>query len=109
MSRNYPMYEGDGFIHTQADNGFGGVETPPAAAFSGSFLDLSEVERVAKKARAETLAGLISRFLNWIDAGIQRAKYRELEAYLAKSTDLADLENRMRRIEGEPRNMLPVG
>lgn len=99
MKSAYPLYEGDGIIHSQADS----------SAFSGSETPLFEIEKAAREYRAQTLAAFITRFLDWIEAGIQRAKYRDLEAYLAKSTDLADLEHRMRRIEGERRNMLPVG
>ncbi|MBI3374829.1 MAG: DUF3563 family protein [Betaproteobacteria bacterium] len=111
------MYEGDGIIHSEVETSgeeFAGpakslLETAGVAAFAGPYVDLCEIEKTARKSRAAALAALISRFLDWIDAGIQRAKYRDLENYLAKSTDLADLEHRMRRIEGEPRNMLPVG
>lgn len=116
MTNRYPLYDGDGIIHSQSETGavasHGDASAAPgivgADALSGP-LNFSEIERIARRSRSRTLAALISGFMDWIDAGIQRAKYRDLERYLAKSTDLADLEHRMRRIESEPRNMLPVG
>lgn len=99
MKSEYPLYEGDGIIHLQAES----------SAVPDSGMSLFEIEKAARDYRTRTIAALVSRFLDWIDAGIQRAKYRDLESYLAESTDLADLEHRMRRMEGEPRNMLPVG
>ena len=100
MRVEYPLYEGDGIIHAPLEI---------RSAFADPIVDLSEIEKFARESRARALAGLITRFLDWVDASIQRAKYRELEDYLSKSTDLADLERRMRRIEDEPRNMLPTG
>ena len=99
MKREYPLCEGDGLIRSQAES----------SALPDSEMSLFEIEKAARDYRSRTIAALIYRFLDWIDAGIQRAKYRDLESYLAESTDLADLEHRMRRMEGEPRNMLPVG
>lgn len=117
MKSEYPLYEGDGIIRSPAESSTaafeGGAESVSnmagSSAFSGPDTNLFEIEKAAREYRSRTLAALVSRFLDWIDAGIQRAKYRDLESYLAKSTDLADLEHRMRRMESEPRNMLPVG
>ena len=117
MKSQYPLYEGDGIIHAPAESSAAAFEGEAgslsniagSSPCSGSDASLFEIEKAAREHRSRTLAALISRFLDWIEAGIQRAKYRDLEAYLAKSADLADLEPRMRRIEGERRNMLPVG
>lgn len=117
MKSAYPLYDGDGIIHAPAESSAAAFEgeagflsnAAGSSAFSGSDVSVFEIEKAAREYRARTVAALVSRFLDWIEAGIQRAKYRDLEAYLAKSTDLADLEHRMRRIEGERRNMLPVG
>lgn len=113
MKSGYPLYEGDGIIHKSSEEtvvASCGAEKSASGpnAHLAAYLSLSDLEKSARQSRSQALASLIARFLDWIDAGIQRAKYRDLESYLAKSTDLADLEHRMRRMEGEPRNMLPA-
>ena len=117
MKYDYPMYEGDGFIRSpfvpelteRAVATPSLLESAGKAAFAGPYADLREVERRARQARAETVGALFARLFNWLDACIQRAKYRELERYLGESTDLADLERRIRRIEGEHRNLFAAG
>lgn len=41
---------------------------------------------------------LISRFFDWLDRSARDARERELDRYLSDSSDLADLERRLRMI-----------
>lgn len=117
MRHDYPMYEGDGVIRGPSvpEVAERAVSTPSLlecagkAAYEGPYVDIGELERRARQARAETLGALFARLFNWLEARIQRAKYRELEQYLGESTDLADLERRIRHIEGGHRNLFAAG
>jgi hypothetical protein len=117
MKYDYPMYEGDGIIRSPTIPEVEGrptsapsqLESAGKTAFAGPYVDICEIERRARQARAETVGGLFARLFNWLDARVQRANYRELERYLGESTDLADLERRIRRIEGERRNLFAAG
>jgi len=59
-------------------------------------LDLGAVEARARRMRAEYLGGLLRRLFDWLERDVRRARQRRIEQYLAGSTDLADLERRMR-------------
>ena len=65
-------------------------------AFAGPYADLHLDEKA--KSASRVLATL-SRFVDWVMAGAERARQRELERYLGKSVDLYDLERRLREIE----------
>ncbi len=64
-------------------------------------INLSDADRAAAKValrHGEAIANAIYRVMEWFDRAAHRARQRELEAYLAQSTDHADLERRMREI-----------
>ena len=64
-------------------------------------INLSDTDRSAAKAalrRGEAIANAIYRVMAWFDRMAHRAQQRDLEAYLAQSTDHADLERRMREV-----------
>lgn len=111
------MYEGDSIIRSPATPQRPGSARPAPSllegmgkeAFGGPYVDFVEVEKRARRIRAQALSGLFARLFDWIDASVRRAKYRELEKYLGESTDLADLERRLRRIGTERRNLLARG
>lgn len=65
---------------------------PASVAPAGSDGDLS-------KRRGEVLRGLFPKITSWFEDAMDRANRREVEAYLSKATDLADLEDRMRRLQ----------
>jgi hypothetical protein len=87
MRLTQPLYEGDGYVHADY------------AARRESQTDAIAIERAARQLRAATLAALVERFFDWLDRGARNARRRRLEQYLARSTDAADLEHRMRELE----------
>ncbi len=79
MSNNQIMYEGDGILRG-----------PQNAA---------DIDRRARRLRAFSIAALVNSLFDWAEAWARAAWRRRAEAYLAQATDLADLEQRMRRLE----------
>jgi Protein of unknown function (DUF3563) len=61
--------------------------------------DIMAVEREARALRARVLGLMFRRIGRAIERAVWRARQRDVEKYLAKSSDLADLERRMREIE----------
>ncbi|HEY6862546.1 MAG TPA: DUF3563 family protein [Burkholderiales bacterium] len=87
MRTTYPLYEGDGYLRTAARN-----EKP-------SGVDTRAIEARARALRGETLKALVARFGQWLEASLRPGPRRDVEAYLAQSTDHADLERRLRDVE----------
>ena len=95
-----PMYEGDGFIHTSPAPG----HPQPAPPHDANIvLDLERVEQRARELRSKTLRGLLGRAFAWIGKKLQQARRSELEDYLSRSSNLADLERRLKEAEREGR------
>jgi hypothetical protein len=109
MKRDFPLYEGDGFIRNPAPSESSLLEEAGRTAFAGPFVDFAEIEKRARRTRAEALGRMFARLIDWIDARIRRAKYRELKKYLGESTDLADLERRLRGMGAEQRSHFAQG
>jgi hypothetical protein len=109
MKRDFPMYEGDGFVRNPAAPEGSLLEDAGKTAFAGPFVDFAEIDKRARRKRVVFLGGMFARLFDRIDASIRRAKYRELEKYLGESTDLADLERRLRHIGTERRNLFAQG
>jgi hypothetical protein len=84
MRTYYPLYEGDGYLH-------------PARQSSG--VDSRAIETRARALRGETLKALLTRFGQWLETSLRPGPRRDVEAYLAQSTDHADLERRLRDVE----------
>jgi len=64
-------------------------------------INLSDTDRAAAKValrHGEAIANAIYRVMGWFDRMAHRARQRDLEAFLAQSTDHADLERRMREV-----------
>lgn len=108
MRFDAPLYEGDSLI--RPGPGFGAdiapaprekvgaeaVEAKPETVFE---LSVAEVEARARAMRAAYIAGLLSRLWDRFEAWLERGRRAREEAYLAQADNLADLEERMRRIE----------
>jgi len=79
------IYEGDSIIH------HGGSATQPKAT------------QPAPGVRVRSPLGFVGNafraLFGWIEAAAERARYRELERYLADSGDVFELERRMRKVE----------
>jgi hypothetical protein len=92
MRITYPLYEGDGYLHFRA---------APASArkpeLSGT--DIRAIEARARALRRETVSALLTRFGQWLEARLRPGVRRDVETYLAQSTDHADLERRLRDVE----------
>lgn len=63
----------------------------PAASDPGS----SELHQ----RRGAALRNFFPKLAAWLENAAQRARRNEVEAYLSQATDIADLEERIRRIE----------
>ena len=84
MKALLPMYEGDSVIHF------------PRVAKSG--LAMRRPARPAKSVWA-SIGAAFEAVMGWLEKRAANAHYRELDAYLAKSSDLCDLERRIRSVE----------
>ncbi len=76
---------------------------PNAPSVDRPLADLALIEKRARRLRARAVAELIDGFFGWLDARAHRARQRELDRSLARSTNLLDFEHRMRRLEDRPR------
>lgn len=77
-------------------------EIPDFSAWEGRILthdDVMAIEREARRMRAEVLAGMIRRLGGAIQRAVWRLRQRDIEQYLAKSSDHVDLERRIRDLE----------
>ena len=109
MKRDFPMYEGDGFIRNPAAREISLLEDVGKTAFAGPFVDFSEIEKQASRARSQARRGAFARLFDRLEANVHRARYRELEKYLGQSTDRADLERRLRELGAAQRGVLAHG
>jgi len=82
--------ENDGLV--QKRPGSGRDERKPAA------MDAEEASKVARR-RSEALRGFFPQLAIWLSNRIHFSRMREVERYLAQATDLADLEQRIAKIE----------
>lgn len=54
------------------------------------------------KRRGEVLRGFFPKLAAWLEDSAQRAHRRDVEDYLSQAKDIADLEDRIRRLERQP-------
>jgi hypothetical protein len=92
----FPMYEGDSYIHPSP------VQFPSEAP-SQSENHLHRAREDSPKPRTGTARALLLRIADWFDRALQHPRRKALEDYLARSSDLADLERRLQRIERDAR------
>ena len=84
MRTALPLYEGDSVIH------YPSKARPP----------VSSGRPAAPVASVWTAIGAaFEAFMGWLERHAANARYRELDAYLAQSNDLCDLERRIRSVE----------
>lgn len=100
LSNALPAYEGDGFIRISPSRSAADAGTPEQTPSRNESDEWSRPFLAVRDAMV--------RFFDWLDNKANEARMRDVEAYLAKSTDIADLEHRMRDLErGCPR--MPFG
>lgn len=108
MNARVPIYEGDGLLHdalVRADRtarAAARTAAPAEEALDITRVDVHAIEREARAMRAEAIAGLFRKLWTAIERAMWRSQQRDLEAYLSKATDAADLERRMRALERAP-------
>ncbi len=85
MSYTGTLYEGDGLIHTMPLR-----NESPDSPDRGSEAWSAFTRRFASAWRS---------FFDSVEESCRKARYRQIEAYLSQSTDLADLERRQRDLE----------
>lgn len=85
MRATLPLYEGDSIVHYGAQ-----VALPKAPAAAPA---------PAKASLWAAPGRAIAAVFLWLEKGTERARYRQLENYLAGSGDVFELERRMRHIE----------
>jgi hypothetical protein len=77
-------------------------ENPDFSRWAGTDLtheDMMAIEREARAMRARVMAMMIRRAWRAIERAVWRMRQRDLEKYLAQSSNLADLERRIRDLE----------
>ena len=85
-----PLYEGDGYLHYRA---------APVKPTADETIDVRAIEQRAKALRGEAVAGLLTRFVDWLESKLHNVRGRETYDYLSRATDHADLERRLREVE----------
>lgn len=97
LKRFTPLYEGDGYFHSEGHDTAAqapSVERPAQPKVP----DLHADELHARALRAAAVGGFFSRLMDWVERKIQMAQWREIDAYLSRSTDQVDLERRLNQI-----------
>ena len=92
-----PMYEGDGFIHP--------MQNPPQSSPENvaAEVELRDIKERARKLRRETIARLLRRLVAKLNRIAFEVRTAPLEKYLSRSSDLADVERRLRQAERDGR------
>lgn len=97
LNLRIPLYEGDGYLR---------LPRSPAASpqresehASDEAIDLRAVERKARALKLVTVAKAFSQVFDWLEERYQRARWRDIDAYLSRSADHADLERRLKQLE----------
>lgn len=94
-----PLYEGDGYFHTRLATKRVAGAAARAAKSADARAQGSGIWRTALILLARAIAALVERFFAWIERSAIEARRREVERYLAQSTDVCDLEHRMKLLE----------
>lgn len=80
-----PIYEGDSIIH------YGGALALPKT--------VPTIPEPAARSAFAVIGDALRGLYRWVENGAERARYRQLERYLAESSDVFDLERRIRNVE----------
>jgi len=70
-----------------------------------TYAELDAVERNARIMRSQVIGELIQRFARWVERLTWQARQREYASFLARATDHADLERRMRSLHQPSRTL----
>jgi hypothetical protein len=111
MRLTAPLYEGDSVL--RSGPGFGADEAPAESgdAVEGATqtvgkpdeaatdLNMTEIEAQARAMRAAYIGAAVGRLWARFDAWLEKGRRERDEAYLARATNLSDLEARLRRLE----------
>ena len=75
-----------------------GYLMPRSATCDAHFTSRSDPGALPRR-RGEALRGFFPKLANWFETRTERARRREVEAFLSQATDIADLEQRILRIQ----------
>ncbi len=75
----------------------GSLAVMPTAA------EIAEIERQARVMRSRAIGQMLRRAAKSVSRALWRAQQREYASFLARATDHADLERRMRSLHQTPR------
>lgn len=97
LNLSIPLYEGDGYLRLPQEARVSATagSTPGSSDGVGRW----SVERHAASLRAVIIGRAIGRAFAWLEEKYQRARWREIDSYLSRSTDHADLERRLKELE----------
>lgn len=68
-----------------------------------SAAEIAEIERQARVMRSRAIGQMFRRAAKGVSRALWRAQQREYASFLARATDHADLERRMRSLHQTPR------
>ena len=71
---------------------------PRSATCGVNFTSNNDPGALSRR-RGEALRGFFPKLANWFETRTERARRREVEAFLSQATDIADLEQRILRIQ----------
>lgn len=74
------------------------LEAAGKPALAAPYADLEVVAAAAQRARGALIGRVVRGFFGRIAKGLKRALRSDVERYLARSTDLADLERRLQAL-----------
>lgn len=72
---------------------------PPRSATRGANFTSHSDPGALPRRRGEALRGFFPKLANWFETRTERARRREVEAFLSQATDIADLEQRILRVQ----------
>ena len=72
---------------------------PPRSTTGGANFTSNNDPGALSRRRGEALRGFYPKLANWFETRTERARRREVEAFLSQATDIADLEQRILRIQ----------
>jgi hypothetical protein len=85
--------------HRQPHSRLEALQRNIATAPPVSALDIAAIEARARALRAAAVAGMLSTAWKWLSTYFERQRRRRDEEYLARARNLAELEQRLRKLE----------
>jgi hypothetical protein len=79
---------------------------PPRSATCGVNFTSNNDPGALSRRRGEALRGFYPKLANWLETRTEQARRREVEAFLSQATDIADLEQRILRVQRRARPSL---